>query len=728
MSTGRHAKRRVVRATAAALLLLGAVVGARFLGREEFSTANLAADPSDRARTSRARGVGTGTTVEGRAPGIAPAEPEATRVLVAQLLDPPAPPAPSPPVYRDLLIDPGIADDPLFADTPAANAAQGLPGSADIEYRLFDQEARGATRRAFTEQGVGVQLQQHTRSLGRFEARAAVTEVASDHALASESKGGEVVHLAQRDFALTESWMMENEVGHLRARTPSLLAQGYRVRLPEPLIEGAASELHSTNTSFRVTSGALGTFRGRTFPVFSTDYSAGDVSGAAAGARLGPSVEVAAQFWQANDVSTGDGISSFTSTAGAVRYDQADIGKVQANVLHNDDGALGVWLDGATRLAGWHHLAGVYRMEPGLNWIDRNNAVLSDTQGAYWQGGRRSFRTSTTLGVDVLGSNVGGDTSTPTRNSSSAFGSYGYRFRPTTDLNGYLSVGTESIEGGGVEARRDEMVTARGTANTRLRSGQATATVGTSDRSGSNPYRRIDANWDYYWNPVGEFNGLRVGIARVQQSGGFNDFQETSLRAGGGWARGRLNAGATAHLGYLNGAADGQTTSVVLSLGWQVAPAWQMTANLAYNENVLDLTSRDVLRASDRQVFLSVRYRANWGEPERVLGAANGKYGRGTVRGVLYLDRNGNGVRDADEAGAPGVTVLLDGGAAMETNVNGEFVFGPVASGEHRLRVNVANVPLPWGLDEERPLSVTVRPRETAIVDIPLVTERPEYR
>jgi hypothetical protein len=129
---------------------------------------------------------------------------------------------------------------------------------------------------------------------------------------------------------------------------------------------------------------------------------------------------------------------------------------------------------------------------------------------------------------------------------------------------------------------------------------------------------------------------------------------------------------------------------------------------------------------SDRQVFLSLRYGMNWGRPDHLVGAVNGRYGRGSVRGVLFLDKNGNSVRDGDEPGVPSVTVHLDDGFIAETNVSGEFAFSPVASGEHRLRINVANVPLPWGLDDERPLTVTVRPRETAVVELPLVTEHPE--
>jgi hypothetical protein len=67
------------------------------------------------------------------------------------------------------------------------------------------------------------------------------------------------------------------------------------------------------------------------------------------------------------------------------------------------------------------------------------------------------------------------------------------------------------------------------------------------------------------------------------------------------------------------------------------------------------------------------------------------------------------------------VTVYLDRGFSVETNARGEFSFTPVASGDHQLSVNVANVPLPWAIDERRSIIASVRPRETAAVEIPLV-------
>jgi hypothetical protein len=157
------------------------------------------------------------------------------------------------------------------------------------------------------------------------------------------------------------------------------------------------------------------------------------------------------------------------------------------------------------------------------------------------------------------------------------------------------------------------------------------------------------------------------------------------------------------------------------SLGWQLADAWRVGADFTYNHNALQVTNGTESRVSDRQVLVSVRYDAAWGRPESTLGVTTGQQGRGTVRGILFYDKNGNNLRDPDERGVPNVTIYLDRGFSVETNANGEFSFDPVASGQHEISVNVANIPLPWVVDEQRRIWADVRLRETAVIEIPVI-------
>ncbi|HCU53334.1 MAG TPA: hypothetical protein DIC36_03320 [Gammaproteobacteria bacterium] len=642
-------------------------------------------------------------------------------------LPPPAPPVPAEPAetYQDALINPEIAVDPPYGSARGATESSLLPGSGSAEYRYFNQRTTGAVSNTYTEHAVAVDARQETRSYGRFEGRAVYNDASNGGPYLNQFTGGTFANITQRGFALTDRWQMTNELGHIRARGPEVLSQGYRIRLPEPLIQGVYSESRSTDTTLRVGGGTLGTTQGRSFPVFTTDYSSGSIAGISADTRLTPNWQAAAQLWSANDALTASGVRSFTSAAGAVRYTGRDSSKGQVNVLGNDGGALGFWMDGETRLGRWQQSAGLFRMDPDLEWIDRNSPVLSDMQGAYWRGNTRTYRTSLSFGADWWQDNVARNVAKPTRDTISGFGSIGYQYSSTLNLSGTLSLGQDTVSGTASNGdSRDHTITARGSASNRFSSGTSAFTASVTDRSGSNvPYTRYDASWDHYWNPVLGFNGLRTGLVYLDQTGTANDYREGSLRFGGIWTRDRLNVGLNATLGYMTSETGEQsrTTNATASLGWQIATAWRLGADLTYNHNALVANALgEEIRASDRQILVSLRYDARWGQAAPVFGVASGKFGNGIVRGVLFYDKNGNGTKDPDEAGVPNVTIYLDRGFSVETDVNGEFSFNPVASGSHQLSVNVANVPLPWVVDENKPVVVDVQPRETATIQIPV--------
>ena len=91
----------------------------------------------------------------------------------------------------------------------------------------------------------------------------------------------------------------------------------------------------------------------------------------------------------------------------------------------------------------------------------------------------------------------------------------------------------------------------------------------------------------------------------------------------------------------------------------------------------------------------------------------------GGIRGSVFLDENGDGVRSASELPAVNVTVLLDGRYAVRTDSQGEFEFPRVATGAHTVQVVPDNLPLPWFLAEDgESRAVEVRVRDTTRVDI----------
>src|SRR5260370_40876747 len=95
----------------------------------------------------------------------------------------------------------------------------------------------------------------------------------------------------------------------------------------------------------------------------------------------------------------------------------------------------------------------------------------------------------------------------------------------------------------------------------------------------------------------------------------------------------------------------------------------------------------------ERGIFLTLRYRRASGSHFAPLGGAPGA-GSGEISGIVFLDANNNGHADAGEAGAPNVTVVLDGRFSMQTDAAGRFDFPVVATAHHVITVMPDNLPL----------------------------------
>jgi hypothetical protein len=653
----------------------------------------------------------------------------ATRLAEAPQLPPPAPEQKvAVQEYLDPLIDPSIGVDAPLGTSATGRAAGLLPGLASIEYRYFGENIHDGSSGTSIEHGIGTQIQQNTENYGRFDLRAAFTSANSDGIVSSDFNGGHFINVAQRDFAVADRWLMNNEIGDIRARSPDLFTTSGYIRLPEPLIEGASAELRSPDAVFSVSGGTLGTYQGRSFPVFSTDFSNGNAAAVGVSYRFAPQWQAAAQTWQTHNALTTTGQENTGSTAAAVRFDDQNSGKAQVSMLASSNSAQGVWLDGEKRFSSWLHNLSVYRMDPNLQWVDRNSGVMSDMQGASWRSSTRTYNTYTVFGADASENNIDHNPALSTLRNGYVYGNLGYQVSNDLSLTGYLSRGSQNTSGAGLDTQ-DDITTVQGGVTNRFSTGLSSLLLNYSDRSGnsSNGYKRTNASWDHSWNPYGGFTSLRSGIEYSRQSDSVNDYTEASVRGGVGWSLNRLDISGSATFGRLTSDAidSNHSSSLIFSLGWRLADAWRLGADLSYTQNLLTTTVAGESRVTDRQLMVSLRYDAGWGQSRSPIGHVNGTYGSGAIHGVLFLDRNNNGMRDPGEPGVAGVTVYLDRGFSVETDANGEFRFDSVATGAHAVRVNVANVPLPWALKDEKPLDIAVHTRESAVVEIPLVNLRP---
>jgi hypothetical protein len=173
--------------------------------------------------------------------------------------------------------------------------------------------------------------------------------------------------------------------------------------------------------------------------------------------------------------------------------------------------------------------------------------------------------------------------------------------------------------------------------------------------------------------------------------------------------------------------------SANVSLTWRLSRAWEILATY-YDSRVGTWTPLTVVSpltppvatavpaVQERGIFLTFRYRRASGSHFAPLGGAPGA-GSGEISGIVFLDANNNGHADAGEAGAPNVTVVLDGRFSMQTDAGGRFDFPVVATGRHIITVIPDNLPLPWTLVNEGRAEIQVMTRDRT--EIGIAAQRP---
>ncbi|MFQ5994583.1 MAG: hypothetical protein ACE5K1_05770 [Acidiferrobacterales bacterium] len=634
----------------------------------------------------------------------------------------PLPTAATPEPWVDQLIDPTVADEAFVDEVRPEEKGLGRfgPGGAGFEYRYFGSKTTGAVDRSLNENGLGAVLRQETLNFGRLDLRAAVTN--QEEKPDPDVGSGEQVRLIQTDLPLNERWLMDNGVGHVRAATPLLIATSYRLRLPAPVVQGLSSRLRYRNTAVAVTTGELGILRGRTFPVFQS--TSGDVAGAAATHHFDRRWRAGLQYWDVKDARVGTTISTHTSTAGALEYQDPVAGQLgQFHLLRNDGGELGAWLDGELRPGRWRHNFGLFRLDPGLLWIDETASVANDRQGAYWNASFRKFGLNVGAGLDFTDTNIDADPTLTGRETLNAFTNVSYQFSRRIGVDGSVRF-IRQRPGGGRPSPNEDVRGARGTVSYRFTRGTSLWTLGYADRSGgTNPGTNAELLWDFDWRLPGTAR-LRTGLEHERDKQPTDTRTQTSLRVTANQNFGPADLNTILSFGVAGDGVveEGRTSSLNVTLNWRFARAFTLGLNLNYNKNVVELVNGQETRVSDRNAFVSVRYDLNWGAGTAVVGQRAVQPGHGRIAGTVFLDANRNGVQEPDEAGVPNITVYLDGGFSVETDDRGRFAFWPVPAGDHALSLGLDNVPLPWGLRDERPRQIHVTPRGASHFDYALTT------
>jgi hypothetical protein len=509
-------------------------------------------------------------------------------------------------------------------------------------------------------------------------------------------------------------------VGDLNTPDIGLARLEPRFILPTSLMQGLTTEWRGPDSLQLVAGGGVpGLYNGIVVPDFQTLGG----STATAGAQWSPASHwtVGGQFIEAQDTNLAigtavDGATRFSSNTELLTAAWKDGGqRLDLNLVDGDisgkANAVGGWVDGSITQGRVQQSAGVFRIDPNMTW--GNQLIANDMEGGYYRFDYQGRRWMTDVGIDEVHSvsGLGSDTTFLT-------GDAHYQLSRDWGVGSIANVsrsddGTAwSLEGfvdhpniwGAGRAQADYAKTQMGQ-DVRLTLNQAWATPVGIRLSTSTYVEQISG---------AVANGVQQDstVLGVDAVGGGQFTAKLGLEGNVNWAgavRGR--------------AAPGVSADVSLTYrSWEILATYYDSRTGSWTPltvvSPLSPPVAAVLPATqERGVFLTFRYKRASGLHFAPLGGAPGA-GSGEIAGVVFLDANNNGHADAGEAGAPNVTVVLDGRFSVKTDANGRFSFPLVATGHHVISVIPDNLPLPWILINEGRAQVEVTTRDRSEIDI----------
>ena len=636
-------------------------------------------------------------------------------------------PAPAAPVYQDKFIGGGSLPADISMGEDATSDTSGLAHSLQIDGVVSALSSHGGGSDSnVSENGVVVKSQWETATYGDWSLDASARTGGSEAGSSEQGQGG-VITLRQRGMPFDGDWQADNALGDVNSPDINMARIQPRFYLPTAPIQGLTTEWRGPEGLQVVAGGGVpGLYDGIVVPNFRTL----DGSTATAGAQWSPASQwtVGGQWVEARDVNlaTGPVIDSaalMSSTTGLLSAAWADGGEhVQMNLLDgNTNGKtnVGTWVDASMVQGRFLQNAGLFRIDPNMTW--GNQLISNDAQGGYYRLNYQSRQWLADVGIDEVRSvsGLGGDTTFLT-------GDTRYQLSRDWGLGGVANLSrTDGGTSWSLEGYVDH-ANAAGTGRVQADFAETTA--------GQDATVTLTQAWSA---PVGMRLSTSTAVERISgavTNGLEQDSTVLSIAAYGG---GQFTTGlglegnvrwATAVQGQ---AAPGVSANV--SLTWQLSQAWEVLATyydtrigswtpLVVESPLTPPVATPVGAVQERGIFLTLRYRRAGGSHFAPLGGAPGA-GSGEIAGVVFLDANDNGRDDAGEAGAPNVTVVLDGRFSLQTDANGRFVFPVVATGHHVITVVPDNLPLPWILANGGRAEVEVTTRDRT--EISIAAQRP---
>jgi hypothetical protein len=630
--------------------------------------------------------------------------------------------------YQDRYIGGGSLIPDISTGDGGASGTEGLARSLELDGVLSVLRSRGSGSEAnVMENGVIARAQWETVHFGAWSLDASARTGGSNLGPSEQGQGG-VVTLRQRGMPFDGDWQADNALGDLNAPDISLARIQPRFYLPTSPIQGFATEWRGPSGLQVVAGGGVpGLYDGIEVPNFRTLNG----STATAGAEWSPASQwtVGGQFIEAHDANLAvgpviDGATLLSSSTGLLTAAWSDHGeRVQLNLLDGGvsgkQNSVGAWVDGSIDQGRFLQNAGLFRIDPNMTW--GSQLISNDAQGGYYRLNYQSRRWLADVGIDEVRSVSGLGT-----NTTFVTGDTRYQLSRDLGLGGVANLSrSDGGTGWSVEGYLDH-ANAGGTGRLQADFAETPA--------GRDTTLTLNETWS---TPVGFRLSTGASVERISGAV-INDFQQDSTVVsiaafGGGQFTGAF--GVEGNVRWAR-AVQGQAAPGVfanVSLTWRLSRTWEMLATY-YDSRIGTWTPLTVVSpltppvatpvpaVQERGMFLTFRYRRASGSHFAPLGGAPGA-GSGEISGIVFLDANNNGHADAGEAGAPNVTVVLDGRFSMQTDAGGRFDFPVVATGRHIITVIPDNLPLPWSLVKEGRAEVEVMTRDRT--EISIAAQRP---
>jgi hypothetical protein len=546
----------------------------------------------------------------------------------------------------------------------------------------------------------------------------------------SPHAGRGTLTLRQRALPLAGGWLANHELGIINTPLPEIARRPSRVLLPSAIVQGigGAWEQPATGWQIQASHGEPGRLDGQPTSVFrpgsgqrsslGLQWHAGAGGPQAADPIVRPGWTLAAQVETARQISLidqpllpGDRFDA-DSTLLAARHETSDR-RVQVQGVQTRGGATstdsrGLWLDAEWDDGPRRHGAGLYRLDPGLNWAGQSMA--SDVEGATLRSAWRTRQWSAEASLDWLRSVSG----------TSADGSY-------ITASGRRRMGPDSQLGAGVSLRDFNGRAWSSYSDWRWGNAWGRSGLRLDLSGGASQASEQRLSYDQEWRvPQGWTLSTSLALGRAAASGG-----EASQSL---WAA-ALNlaapitprAGLRASVDTEQRSGGQRQHSLSAGANWRINTRWslegQVNRNIGRRLSGLSLDPlappSTVFSTTDRSFYAVLRYELQAGTRRAPLGG-RAQEGGGRIQGIVYLDANRSGTQEASEIGAADVTVTLDNRYAVRTDARGRFEFPFVAAGPRTLTVRNETLPLPWSVVGDGQVRVDLQLRDTLNLSIPV--------